>query len=272
MEAWLVVWLVVGLVTTGVLLVMLGFLVRHVILLGRTASRMQEELQPIADDLAAASARAADTAAHLSERARPTRKRPPAAGAPDRLPAGRVPNPMLNVGPLELLVVLAVALIVVGPERLPELARSVGRVIRQFRDVQNEVRDLVSSEVDDADVRGAVDEFRKATGGVPRATDVKGAVRRAETTIRDETAAIRTPRPARGAASTPKTDAPAGAAGPARRPAPRGRWREGLRTGTTRARDPGGAMRTLPKWRRKSPRSARARCRSSTISRSSATD
>jgi len=101
---------------------------------------------------------------------------------------------MLNVGPLELLVVLAVALIVVGPERLPELARSVGRVIRQFRDVQNEVRDMVSSEVADDDVRQALDEFRTATGGVRRATDVKGAVRRAGKSIRDETAALRTPR------------------------------------------------------------------------------
>jgi Tat protein translocase TatB subunit len=109
---------------------------------------------------------------------------------------------MLNVGPLELLVVLAVALIVVGPERLPELARSVGRVIRQFRDVQNEVRDMVSSEVADDDVRQALDEFQTATGGVRRATDVKGAVRRAGKSIRDETAAIRTPRP------TPTRSAP----------------------------------------------------------------
>jgi sec-independent protein translocase protein TatB len=100
---------------------------------------------------------------------------------------------MLNVGPLELLVVLAVALIVVGPERLPELARSVGRVLRQFREVQDEVRDMVSSGVDD-DMRQAADEFRNAAGGIKRATDVKGAVRRAERTIRDETAAIRTPR------------------------------------------------------------------------------
>ena len=68
MEPWLVVWLVVGLITTAALLVMLGFLVRHVILLGRTASRMQEELQPIAEELAAASARAADAAAGLSGR------------------------------------------------------------------------------------------------------------------------------------------------------------------------------------------------------------
>jgi hypothetical protein len=72
MRPWLVVWLVVGLSTTVALLVMLGFLVRHVILLGRTAGRLQEELQPIADDLAAASARAADTAVGLSGRASAT--------------------------------------------------------------------------------------------------------------------------------------------------------------------------------------------------------
>jgi hypothetical protein len=65
-------WLVVGLSTTVALLVMLGFLVRHVILLGRTAGRLQEEIQPVADDLAAASARAADTAAGLSGRASAT--------------------------------------------------------------------------------------------------------------------------------------------------------------------------------------------------------
>jgi sec-independent protein translocase protein TatB len=105
---------------------------------------------------------------------------------------------MLNVGPLELLVVLAVALIVVGPERLPELARSVGRVLRQFRDVQNEVRDLVASEVDD-DVRQAASDFKKVTGDLTKATDVKGAVRRAERTIKDEAAKFRTPR------STPRT-------------------------------------------------------------------
>jgi len=93
---------------------------------------------------------------------------------------------MLNVGPLELLVVLAVALIVVGPERLPELARSVGRALRQFREVQDEVRDMVSSGVDD-DMREVASEFRKASGGVKRATDVKGAVRRAGRSITEQT-------------------------------------------------------------------------------------
>ena len=92
---------------------------------------------------------------------------------------------MLNVGPLELLVVLAVALIVVGPERLPELARAVGRAVRQLRDVQNEVRDMVSSSVDD-DVREAASEFKKAAGGLRQATDVRGAVRRVKGELGDE--------------------------------------------------------------------------------------
>ena len=38
-----------------------------------------------------------------------------------------------NVGPLELIVVLIIALVVFGPKRLPELGRSLGRGIREFR-------------------------------------------------------------------------------------------------------------------------------------------
>ena len=40
---------------------------------------------------------------------------------------------MPNVGPLELVVVMIIALIVLGPKRLPEVGRSVGRGIREFR-------------------------------------------------------------------------------------------------------------------------------------------
>jgi sec-independent protein translocase protein TatB len=39
----------------------------------------------------------------------------------------------LGIGPLELIVVAIIALIVVGPERLPELAQSVGKTLRDLR-------------------------------------------------------------------------------------------------------------------------------------------
>ncbi len=40
---------------------------------------------------------------------------------------------MPNVGPLELAVVLIIALVIFGPKRLPELGRSLGKGIREFR-------------------------------------------------------------------------------------------------------------------------------------------
>lgn len=39
-----------------------------------------------------------------------------------------------NVGPMELIVVLAIALLVLGPKRLPEAGRAVGRGLRELKE------------------------------------------------------------------------------------------------------------------------------------------
>ena len=44
---------------------------------------------------------------------------------------------MPNVGPLELVVILAIALIVLGPKKLPEVGRSIGKGMREFKDSLN---------------------------------------------------------------------------------------------------------------------------------------
>ena len=41
---------------------------------------------------------------------------------------------MPSIGPLELVVVLVIALIVLGPKKLPEVGRSVGRGMREFKE------------------------------------------------------------------------------------------------------------------------------------------
>ena len=58
---------------------------------------------------------------------------------------------MVNVGPLEILLVAMIALIVLGPARLPEVARSVGRGMREFRSALNSAGedDPSDDEVDD---------------------------------------------------------------------------------------------------------------------------
>jgi sec-independent protein translocase protein TatA len=39
-----------------------------------------------------------------------------------------------NVGPMELIIVLVIALVVLGPKRLPEAGRAVGKGLREFKD------------------------------------------------------------------------------------------------------------------------------------------
>ena len=41
---------------------------------------------------------------------------------------------MPNIGPMELMIVLAIALIVLGPKKLPEVGKSVGKGMREFKD------------------------------------------------------------------------------------------------------------------------------------------
>jgi sec-independent protein translocase protein TatA len=41
---------------------------------------------------------------------------------------------MSNIGPMELIIVLVIALIVLGPKKLPEAGRSLGKGIREFKD------------------------------------------------------------------------------------------------------------------------------------------
>jgi sec-independent protein translocase protein TatA len=44
-------------------------------------------------------------------------------------------------GPLEIMVILVVALLVLGPQRLPEVARSVGKGMRELKDSLSGVND-----------------------------------------------------------------------------------------------------------------------------------
>ena len=55
---------------------------------------------------------------------------------------------MLNIGPQELIIILIIALVVVGPQRLPELGRTIGKALREFRKIQDDVKDMVKFDLD----------------------------------------------------------------------------------------------------------------------------
>ena len=62
---------------------------------------------------------------------------------------------MPNIGPMELVVILVIALVVLGPKKLPEVGRSVGRGMREFKESltgdnepQDEERPVLRSKTD----------------------------------------------------------------------------------------------------------------------------
>ena len=69
---------------------------------------------------------------------------------------------MPNIGPMEILVVLIIALVVFGPKRLPELGKSLGKGIREFRGT-------VSGEHDEAGTPEAATPQLAATAPSPKA-------------------------------------------------------------------------------------------------------
>ena len=61
---------------------------------------------------------------------------------------------MLNISAQELLIILVIALLVVGPQRLPALGRSIGKGLRELRKAQDEVKRTINLNLDDEPPNG----------------------------------------------------------------------------------------------------------------------
>ncbi len=60
---------------------------------------------------------------------------------------------MFGIGMPEMLLILAVALIVIGPKKLPDLAKSLGRALGEFKKAASDLKDTITTETDLSNVR-----------------------------------------------------------------------------------------------------------------------
>jgi TatA/E family protein of Tat protein translocase len=79
---------------------------------------------------------------------------------------------MFNLGPFELVAIFVVALLVFGPEKLPEMGKQVGKAIREFRkfqeSMQGQVRDVLEP------ISGPIIPNGNVVG--PQPTNIKGVI------------------------------------------------------------------------------------------------
>jgi len=67
--------------------------------------------------------------------------------------------PMFGIGMPELILIAVVALIVLGPKRLPDLAQSMGRAIREFKKATSELKETLQVDSEFSEVKKAFTEF-----------------------------------------------------------------------------------------------------------------
>lgn len=74
---------------------------------------------------------------------------------------------MFGIGMPEMILILAIALIVIGPKKLPDLAKSLGRAMNEFKKATREIKESIDIDNDLKDVKQSLDDLNK---------DVKDAV------------------------------------------------------------------------------------------------
>ena len=77
-----------------------------------------------------------------------------------------------SLGFPELIVIFVIALIIFGPRKLPEIGKSLGKSLAEFKKASNELRNTLEEEIRVEEQRSTVDTSRAATPATPTSAAV----------------------------------------------------------------------------------------------------
>jgi sec-independent protein translocase protein TatA len=69
-----------------------------------------------------------------------------------------------SIGVPELIVILAIALLIFGPKKLPEVGRSIGKALREFRKTSDEIKEKIEEEIQAEEFKDIKEELNKKVG------------------------------------------------------------------------------------------------------------
>ncbi len=65
---------------------------------------------------------------------------------------------MLSIGSSELIVIIIVALMIVGPKRLPEILKGAAKIYKSFMDAVNEAKKEIEEDIDDVNIKKDIEQ------------------------------------------------------------------------------------------------------------------
>jgi len=71
-----------------------------------------------------------------------------------------------SIGPAELILIFIVALLVFGPKKLPEIGKSVGKAIREFKRTSEEIKGRIEDEIQASEIKDAAKDLRDQVAGI----------------------------------------------------------------------------------------------------------
>jgi TatA/E family protein of Tat protein translocase len=65
-----------------------------------------------------------------------------------------------SIGPAEIVLIFVIALLVFGPKKLPEIGRSVGKALREFKKTSDEIKGRIEEEIEASEIKDIGKEIR----------------------------------------------------------------------------------------------------------------
>jgi len=102
-----------------------------------------------------------------------------------------------SIGPAEIILIFVIALLVFAPKKLPEIGRSVGKALREFKKTSDEIKGRIEEEIEASelkdirkDIQSGVDDLRSSVTKV--ASDITSVPEEIKQEIKKDTEAHET--------------------------------------------------------------------------------